>query len=475
MRELNEKCGVFGVFGEGLDVSRLAFYGLFSLQHRGQEGAGIAASDGSQIRFCRKRGLVAQAFAEEDIRALVGYCAIGHVRYSTSKGTDAFHNQPVKAYDDTLAFAHNGNLPSTVALEEFLSANGVSVEGKNDSELMAEAVGYYLKKGSTLREAVRQAFPLFTGAFSVVAMTRDSLVAVRDGCGIRPLVMGKINSNGTVFASETCALHAIGAEFVREVNPGEMVTVDKSGIQTEQIVPPDQKFDIFEFVYFARPDSTFLGRSVYEVRRNCGVQLAKEYHPDADIVVPVPETAIHVAVGYAQESGIPLELALLKNRYIHRTFIEPDSHTRDLGVKMKLVPLPEVLKGKRVVLIDDSIVRGTTSRRIIKTLFEAGASEVHFLISSPPILFPDFYGIDTPAQKDLIATDKSVEEIGRYLGATSLYYLSLSGLVGATRLPRTMFNLSCFTGGYSIDIRERIREVRIMEVMHERQGSLFAS
>jgi len=454
-------------------VSRLAFYGLFSLQHRGQEGAGIAASDGTNIRCHKNSGLVAQAFTEDDIRTLTGFCAIGHVRYSTSKGTGLLHAQPVTVQED-MALAHNGNLPSTRALEEFLTAHNVSIENRNDSELMADAVGWYLAQGKQLPDAVRAAFPLFTGAFSVVVMTKDSLVAVRDGCGIRPLVMGKLGG-GTVFASETCAFHAIGAEFVREVLPGEMVTVDKSGVRAEQLVPPDQKFDIFEFVYFARPDSTFMGRSVYEVRRNCGAQLAREYHPDADIVVPVPETAIPVAAGYANESGIPLELALIKNRYIHRTFIEPDPRTRDLGVKMKLVPLPEVLKGKRVILIDDSIVRGTTSRRIVKTLFEAGAREVHFLVSSPPILFPDFYGIDTPAQSELIAAEKSVEEIGKFLGATSLYYLSLGGLIGATKLPRTMFNLSCFTGGYSIDIRERMREIRIMEVMHERQGTLFTT
>jgi len=457
-----------------MDVSRLSFFGLFSLQHRGQESSGIAVGDGQSIRSHKGLGLVTQVYTEEAIQSLKGFCAIGHNRYSTSEGTGMTHAQPVVVRDGALALAHNGNLPSVKLLEEFLSARNVSIEGKNDSELMAEAIGYFMKVGSSLPEAVRQAFPFFTGAFSLVVMTKEALVAVRDGFGVRPLVMGTLNG-GVVFASETCAFHSMGAEFLREVAPGEMVTVTKEGVRAQQLVPGRQRFDIFEFVYFARPDSTFMGRSVYEVRRNFGMQLAKEYKPEADIVVPVPETAVPMAAGYAHASGIPLELAFIKDRYIHRTFIEPDQHSRDLGVKLKLVPVPEILRGKRVILIDDSIVRGTTSRRIVKSLFEAGATEVHFLVSSPPILFPDFYGIDTPAQKDLIASTKSVEEVGKFLGATSLYYLSLRGLIESTRLPRSVFNTSCFTGDYPIDIHERMREVRVMEVMHERQGTLFTS
>lgn len=483
MDKLKHKCGIFGIFGEGMDVSRLTFFGLFSLQHRGQESSGIAVGNGKEIRGYRRVGLVTQVFTEEVIQSMKGFCAVGHNRYSTSAGTGFLHSQPVMAEGNTLALAHNGNLPSVRALEEFFAKQGVNIKDKNDSELMAEAIGCFLKEGVTLSEAVRKAFPLFTGAFSLIVMTKDSLVAVRDGFGVRPLVMGTLSAEnggsasggGVAFASETCAFHSIGAEFLREVVPGEMVTVTKDGVRAEQLTPPQQRFDIFEFVYFARPDSTFMGRSVYEVRRNFGMQLAKEYRPEADIVVPVPETAIPMAAGYAHASGIPLELALIKNRYIHRTFIEPDQHSRDLGVKLKLVPVPEILRGKRVILIDDSIVRGTTSRRIVKALFEAGAKEVHFLVSSPPILFPDFYGIDTPAQKELIASTKSVEEIGKFLGATSLYYLSLRGLIEATRLPRSVFNTSCFTGDYPIDLHERMREVQVMEVSHERQGTLFTS
>lgn len=472
MSEAKEKCAVFGIFGEGLDVSRLSFFGLFALQHRGQEGSGIAVGDGTSIVCHKNVGLVTQVYTEEAIQGMKGFCAIGHNRYSTSRGTGLLHAQPV-TIGDSFTLAHNGNLPSTTALEEFLKKHDVGIEGKNDSELMAEAIAYYIHSGHSIKESIKYAFPLFTGAFSLVVMTKDALVAVRDGWGIRPLVMGKLNG-GFVFASETCAFHAIGAEFLREVVPGEMVIVTKAGVESVQIVPPSHKLDIFEFVYFARPDSVMLGKSVYQVRRNFGMRLAEEYRPDADLVVPVPETAIPMAIGYANQSGIPLELGLIKNRYIHRTFIQPDQHSRDLGVKLKLVPLPEVIRGKRIILIDDSIVRGTTSRPIVKSLFDAGAAEVHFLVSSPPVQFPDFYGIDTPAQKDLIAADNTLEEIREFLGATSLYYLSLSGLIAATGLSRESFNTSCFTGEYPIDLRERASEVRHIALMQEAQRRIFS-
>ena len=359
MNEVNEKCGVFGIFGKGLDVSRLAFYGLFALQHRGQESSGIATADGREIRSHKSMGLVNQAYSEEVIEKLTGHIAIGHNRYSTHLGTGLTHAQP-RVIGQKLALAHNGNLPSVTVLLNFLQDNKVAIEGLNDSELMAEAVAYYMREGQNMPQAVKSAYPLFTGAFSLVIMSQNELVAVRDECGIRPLAMGKLNG-GYVFASETCAFHTIGAEFLREVNPGEMVVVSDSGVVSEQIVPANPKLDIFEFVYFARPDSELMGKSVYEVRRRCGVRLAEERKINADIVVPVPETAIPVAVGYAAASGIPLEMALVKNRYIHRTFIQPEQHSRDLGVKLKLTPLPGVLRGKRVIVIDDSIVRGTTS------------------------------------------------------------------------------------------------------------------
>ena len=462
---MKEKCGIFGIYGRGLDVARLTFFGLFALQHRGQESSGIATADGGGINCYKNVGLVTQVYTEEQMEKLKGHIAIGHNRYSTSKDTGLTHAQPVVNKNQRVALAHNGNLPSTAALEEFLKKQGRETMGMNDSELMAEAIDCHMQSGLSSAEAVKKSYALFTGAFCLTILTADALVAVRDSFGIRPLSLGRLNG-GYVVASETCAFHTVGAEFIREVAPGEMIVVSDKGLFSTQIAPGKQKLDIFEFVYFSRPDSVMLGKSVYEVRRSCGMRLAKEYPVKADIVVPVPETGVPVAVGYAQASGLPLEMALVKNRYIHRTFIQPEQHSRDLGVKLKLTPLPEILRGKKVVVIDDSIVRGTTSRQIVAALFEAGAAEVHFLVSSPPVKFPDFYGIDTPNQKNLIASQKSVPEIEKYLGATSLYYLSLEGLIASTGLPKDVFNTSCFTGEYPIDLHERAKE--IVYAVHDR-------
>jgi amidophosphoribosyltransferase len=319
-----------------------------------------------------------------------------------------------------------------------------------------------MRDGNDLTEAIRETYPLITGAFSILIMSKDKLIAIRDACGIRPLSIAKLNG-GHIIASETCAFPPIGATYLRDVEPGEMVIVDESGIHSEQLVPANPKFDIFEFVYFARPDSELLGKSVYEVRRNFGVQLAKESTIKADVVIPVPETAIPAAIGYAQASGIPYEMALTKNRYIHRTFIQPEQHIREQGVRAKLTPIEGLIRGKRVIVMDDSIVRGTTSRQIVKMLFDAGASEVHFLVSSAPVKYPDFYGIDTPRQDDLIAAVKSVEEIREYLGATSLQFLSYAGMIEATGHPESRFCTSFFTGVYPIDIKERQKEVRAVD------------
>ena len=454
---LGEKCAVFGIYGKGLDVARLSFFGLYALQHRGQESSGIAVSDGRRLACHKGMGLVPHVFNEETIEKLKGHIAIGHNRYSTTGGSLVQHAQPILVNDDAIALAHNGNLPSVSALKDFLAGKGTASDGMSDSRLMAEAIGVYMKEGKPLPEAVRAAYPLFTGAFSALVLSGDTLVAVRDRCGIRPLCIGKING-AMVIASETCALSTIGARFVREVEPGEMVVISENGMESVQLAAPDPKLDIFEFVYFARPDSMLLGQSVYEVRKRSGARLARERKIAADVVIPVPDTAVPVAVGYAQESGIPFEMGLAKNRYIHRTFIQPEQHVREQGVKLKLSPIPEVIAGKRVAVVDDSIVRGTTSRQIVKMLFEAGAAEVHFLISSPPIMFPDFYGIDISKQQDLIAASKTVEETRRYLGATSLTYLSFDGLIEATGLPQNVFCTACFTGEYPIDIKERARE-----------------
>jgi amidophosphoribosyltransferase len=458
MEGIGEKCAIFGVYGKGMDVARLTYFGLFALQHRGQEGSGIAVADGDSIHAHKKYGLVAQAFTEEDIESLTGHIAIGHNRYSTSKGGGEEHIQPMIVGNGTLAFAHNGNLPSTAALEQFLQGKGMDTSEWSDSRLMAEAIAVYLNEGKNLAAAVTAAYPLFTGAFSIVAMTKDALVAARDSKGIRPLSLAKANG-GFVVSSETCALPAAGAEFIRDIAPGEMVVIDDTGAHATTIAEGEQKLDIFEFIYFARHDSVLLGKSVYEVRKNFGAELAKEYPIQADVVIGVPETSLPAALGYSQASGIPYEMGLNKNRYIQRTFIQQDQRQRDKSVKMKLTPVPGVLAGKRVVVIDDSIVRGTTSKPIVDLLKEAGAKEVHFLVSSPPICFPDFYGIDTPAQDKLIAFGKSVEEIREYIGATSLHYLSLAGVIRATGLPESMFNTSPFTGEYPIDLKERKLEI----------------
>lgn len=460
MNDLKEKCGVFGVFAKDKEVSRLTFYGLFALQHRGQEATGICVSNGGRIFEKKATGLVSSAYTEEDIKALEGHISIGHNRYSTSRSDtpDMEQIQPYVCKFGRFAVAHNGNLPSTAALEKFLLEKNIPIEGCNDSKLMHLAIEYYMDEGNTIQEAVQHAYPLFTGAFSLLVMTHDTLIGVRDQYGMRPLSIGMIDG-GYAFSSETCALQTIGANVYWEVGAGEMISCTKEGLTSIQIMPPKQKLDIFEFVYFSRPDSYILGQSVYQARWSSGWELAKECPVEADIVVPVPETSIPSAIGYSKYSKIPLELALIKNRYIHRTFIQPTTAQREMGVSMKLNILPSVIKGQRVVLIDDSIVRGNTSRQLIKMLFAAGAKEVHFMIASPPVKYPDFYGIDTPNQKELIAANKSVEEIREYLGATSLHYLSLPGLLHAMHVPPEYLSTSCFSGEYPIDIGEHRNEI----------------
>ena len=456
MSELKEKCGIVGIYGKDLPISRLAFFGLFALQHRGQEASGITTSDGKKLYTHKGVGLVPQAYTEKSIQNLKGYLGIGHNRYSTSGGKALDHAQPVVKKD--FALAHNGNLPSVKALQDFLLSNKVLERNRTDSELVTDAVHFYIKKGDEISEAVKKVFPLLTGSFSLVMMDKDTLVAVRDLYGMRPLALGKIGK-GYVIASETCALKTIGATFLREVRPGEMIVINSKGIKSTQLAKPNPKHDVFEYVYFARPDSVINGKLVYKVRTNFGEELAREFKVKADAVVPVPDTATSVVVGYSKVSSIPIEMALLKNRYVHRTFIEPDQKSRRNSVALKLIPLPEVLKGKKIILIDDSIVRGNTCRRLVKRLFDAGTKEVHLLISCPPVRFPDFYGIDTPDQKELIASHKTVEEIRKFIGATSLHFLSLDGLVKSIGLPKSQLSLSLFNGVYPIDLKERKAEV----------------
>lgn len=458
---LREKCGIFGVYGKGFEAARLVHPGLWALQHRGQESSGIASSNGKKIYLHKGMGLVSHVFAEENLKRLKGHLAIGHNRYSTSGDSVVSHAQPilekVKA-NRYIALAHNGNLPSTKKLEAFLKENKISLKGLNDSQMIAKAVAFYMKEGNTLEDAMKKSFPLFTGVFCLLVMDEKKIVAMRDTYGIRPLCIGKLNG-GFIVASETCALDIIGATFLREVKPGELISIDEKGIKSIQVVKGDQKLDVFEFIYFARPDSIILGKSVDQVRQNCGKQLAAEVKIKADVVIPVPDSAIPAAIGYANASGIPFYLGLIKNRYIHRTFISPESHTRHKMVQQKLNPMRHILSGKRVIVVDDSIVRGTTSKQIVKMLKDAGAKEVHLLVSSPPFKYPDFYGINAPDQKDLIAAVKNVPQITKDLGVNSLHYLSYEGMIKAVGLPESVLCASCFTGAYPVDIGERRNDV----------------
>ncbi len=458
-QELKEKCGIVGVYGHDLPVSKLCFFSLFALQHRGQEASGITTSDGNKLYTHKGVGLVAQVYNEKDIEGLAGHIGIGHNRYSTSAGGALEHAQPVVNEETSFALAHNGNLPSVKALEEFLKSKNALKQDRSDSELIADAVAYYLAGGATLPEAVEKVFPLLTGAFALVMMTRDTLVAVRDQYGMRPLCLGSIGG-GFAVTSETCALKTIGASFIQEILPGEMLVINEDGCKCMNLAEATPKHDIFEYVYFARPDSVQNGKLIYNVRKNFGHTLAKENKDlKVDIVVPVPDTAMPVAIGFSQTSGIPMEFGLVKNRYVHRTFIEPTQESRRHSVALKLVPLPEVLNGKRVAVLDDSIVRGHTSRKLVESLFNNGAKEVHLLISSPPVRFPDFYGIDTPKQDELLAANKTVEEMREWLGATSLKFLSLEGLIESIGIPGDNLCTSFFTGIYPIDLKERKSEI----------------
>ena len=458
MRDLNEKCAVFGIW-DGEEAARHAYFGLFALQHRGQEQTGIASTDGKKIFSHKHQGLVSQAYTEKVIKNLPGHSAIGHNRYSTSSSSEVKHAHPL-AINKTAVFAHNGNLPSVLLLEEFLKKNKVFTKDNSDSELMAKAINVYMKSGMSLSGAIAKAYPLFTGAFSCVALSTTELVAFRDPRGIRPLVLGR-RGKEVIVASETCAFSTTGAKFVREILPGEMVIISDKGIKSVILANEEPKFDIFEFVYFSRHDSIHLGKLVYEVRKNLGKMLFKE-HPEikVDLVVPVPESSIPAAIGYSEASGVPFEMALNKNRYIHRTFIEPPQADRTHKVKMKLSVLESVVKGKRVAVIDDSIVRGTTSKPIVKMFFDAGAKEVHFMSASAPVKFPDFYGIDTPKQEKLVASQKTIKEICKDIGATSLSYVSIDGMVEATGLSKDRFSLSLFNGEYPLPIYERAKEVK---------------
>lgn len=430
------------------------------MQHRGQESSGIVSSQSGVFYHHGGPGLVSSIYQEQDLEQLLGANSIGHNRYSTSGNDNEIHAQPILHRDSSFAFAHNGNISDTEKLETFLCNRNISFDTLTDSEMMAEAIRQYVQEGAVLEQAIEYAFPLFTGAFSAVALSDDKLIAFRDQCGIRPLSIGRLG-NGYIVASETCAFDAIGAHLIRDVRPGELLIIDQNGIKSRQIVESNPKLDIFELIYFARPDSVIDGMSVNQVRQNLGKELALEYPINADVVVPVPDSAIPMAIGYARESGIPFEMGIVKNRYIHRTFIQPIQSIREQDVAIKLNPVPQALKDKHVILIDDSIVRGTTVRKIANSLYKAGAKTIHLLVSSPPVKYPDYYGIDLPTSTDLIAANLSTFDICQIIGVDSLGYLSYDGMLRATERPGHLFSTSCFDGVYPIPIGKHINSIKL--------------
>lgn len=470
-----EACGVFGIYAPGEDVAKLTYFGLYALQHRGQESAGIATFDGNQLYLHKEMGLVSQVFSETILKNLPGYLAVGHTRYSTTGSSRVVNAQPavVKTRLGSLALAHNGNLVNTTELREELVRRNCNFLTTTDSEMIALAIGTEVDSGKDWLEAALSAFQFCQGAFSLTIATPKGLMGARDPYGVRPLVIGTIatqdpNANGHnphryVLSSETCGLDIIGAEYLRDVEPGELVWITEDGMASfHWSQQPKPKLCIFEMIYFARPDSIMAGESLYSYRMHIGRVLAQESPVDADIVIGVPDSGIPAAIGYSQASDIPYAEGLIKNRYVGRTFIQPTQSMREAGIKMKLNPLKDVLEGKRVIIVDDSIVRGTTSRKIVKALRDAGATEVHMRVSSPPVTHPCFYGIDTDNQDQLIAATKSVSEIAAQIGVDSLAFLSHDGMLKATKEDTNHFCSACFTGDYPITIPETVRRSKLM-------------
>jgi len=449
---LREACGIFGVYAPGEDVARITFFALFALQHRGQESAGIATSDGKKIQVFARMGLVSQVFDEESLSQLTGNIAIGHNRYSTTGASRICNAQPivVGSGENLMAVAHNGNIVNSAHLYKELSEKGYTFNSTTDSEVIANLI--HSAPGSDYTEKIRHAMRRIQGAYCLVILTKDQLIAVRDPLGVRPLCLGKINGYWVV-ASESCALDHIGALFVRDIEPGEIVVIDAKGTRSYREPIEKKATCIFEYIYFARPDSIVDGRLVYSARQAMGARLAEEYPVEADLVVGVPDSATVAGIGYATQSGIPQGEGLIKNRYVGRTFIAPDQRMRDLGVKMKFNPLRDILNNKRVVLVDDSIVRGTTTPKVINLLRKAGAKEVHMRVCAPPIRHPCFFGVDMASRWELIAAQKSVEGVREYIGADSLGYISIDGLVKSVGLPKNSFCMACFTGDYPIPVQ----------------------
>ena len=453
-----DQCGVFGVWAPGEEVSKLTYFGLYALQHRGQESAGIATSNGKKLLVYKDMGLVSQVFSESALESLVGHVAIGHTRYSTTGSSSWRNAQPTlgKTASGTVALGHNGNLTNTSELLEILRANypdqsDNEITGGNTTDTAVLTALLAGNPDNSLENTALELLPKVKGAFSLVFMDEQTLYAARDPQGVRPLVLGRLE-RGWVVASESAALDIVGASFVREVEPGELIAIDENGLRTKQFAAPKRAGCVFEYVYLARPDTSINGRNVYDARVEMGRALAKEYPVEADLVIPTPESGTPAAIGFSQESGIPYGHGLVKNAYVGRTFIEPSQTIRQLGIRLKLNPLKDVIKGKRIIVVDDSIVRGNTQRALVQMLREAGAKEIHVRISSPPITWPCFYGVDFATRAELIATGLAPDEVRMSIGADSLGYLSKDGMIQASNQKESELCTACFTGAYPIEL-----------------------
>lgn len=466
---LKEACGIFGIYAPGEDVARLTFFALYTLQHRGQESTGIASTDGRDIFLHTDMGLVSQVYDEATLGKLRGNMAIGHNRYSTTGSSRIANAQPilVKSPAGEIALGHNGNIINARYLRLQLEEQGYSFATSTDSEIIAYLIAS--APGHTWMERVQYAMKRLQGAYCLVILTHDSVIGVRDPLGVRPLCLGRING-GWALSSESCALEHLGAQFIREVEPGEIVIIDRQGVQNSRNGLGRRAICAFEYIYFARPDSVINERLLYLARQEMGMQLAQEHPVAADLIIAVPDSATPAGIGYAQESGIPFSEGLIKNRYVGRTFIQPDQRLRDIGVQLKFNPLPEVLRGKRLVVVDDSIVRGTTTPRVVKLLREAGAKEVHMRICAPPIRHPCFFGVDMATRWELIASRMSVPEIAESIGADSLGYLSLEGLIQSIGLARDNFCLACFTGDYPIPVQLEMDKLALENIQPVLEG-----
>lgn len=446
--KFQEECGVFGIYGHP-DAANLTYLGLYALQHRGQEAAGIVSSDGKELFSVKGRGLVADIFTEDRIKKLHGHSAIGHNRYSTTGESSLINVQPIQVNFalGSLAIAHNGNLVNAGILKDELEAYGSIFQSTMDSEVIIHLIAQ--SRMATLHDRIVEALGHVQGSYSLLVITENELIAVRDPRGFRPFSLGELDDSYVV-SSETCAFDLIEARYIRDIEPGEMVVINKDGVHSSfPFVQAEPSHCIFEFIYFARPDSLVYGQNVYAIRKAFGMQLAKESSVSADVVIPVPDSGVPAALGYAEEAGIPFDFGMIRNHYVGRTFIEPRQTIRHFGVKIKLNPVRDVIKGKRVVVVDDSIVRGTTSKKIIKMIRNAGAAEVHMRVSSPPTMSPCYYGIDTPTRHELIASSHSVEEIRKYITADSLNYISLEGIQKVVPYP-VNYCAACFDGEYPV-------------------------